>query len=215
MKLSAYSILRGFFGENASLWLDKRFHAITVSSIATGLVAVLSPILTILAGVYAVSESSAGLLMAAYSGSSLLLYRFVGIIGDQYGRKPLLAGSLMLISLGGIGLALTTNFWTAVFLRGLQGLAWAGISSMTVTLIGDWYDSGQGNTALTFRIFTIQVTGMFAPLVVVWLVVVSWRLPLVCSRSRSPSRRSRGCRSTNQRRRKPSPTSTTASRCTP
>jgi len=178
MKLSAHGLLRSFFGEHASLWLDERFHAITVASVATGLgLAVLSPILTLLAGIYGVSESSAGLLMAAYSGSSLLVLPFVGIIGDRYGRKPLLTGSLLLIGVGGVGLALTTNFWIAVFLRGVQGMAWAGISSMTITLIGDWYAGDEGNTAQAFRTFTIQATGMIAPLLVVLLVVVSWRLP--------------------------------------
>lgn len=178
MKISVQGLLRGFFGEHASLWLDKRFHGIAVSSVATGLgLAILSPILTLLAGVYGVSESSAGLLMAAYSGSSLLLLPFVGIIGDRYGRKPLLTGSLLIIGVGGVGLALTTTFWIAVLLRGLQGIAWAGISSMTITLIGDWYTGNEGNTAQAFRTFIIQATGVIAPLVVVWLVVVSWRLP--------------------------------------
>lgn len=178
MKFSAHGVLRGFFGQHASLWFDKRFHVTTVASVATGMgLAVLSPILTLLAGVYGVSESSIGLLMAAYSGSSLLLLPFVGVIGDRYGRKPLLTTSLLLIGVGGVGLAFTTNFWAAVFLRCLQGLAWAGISSMTITLIGDWYNGEEGNTAQAFRTFTIQATGMVVPLVVVWLVVVSWRLP--------------------------------------
>jgi MFS family permease len=101
---------------------------------------------------------------------------FVGIIGDRYGRKPLLSASLLLLGAGGLGLVFTTNFLIAVLLRGFQGLGWAGISTMTITLIGDWYDTDEGNTAQAFRTFTIQATGMIAPLVVVWLVVVSWRL---------------------------------------
>jgi MFS family permease len=178
MTLSVQRVLRGVFGEHASLWHDREFQPIAGASVATSMgLAVISPILTLLAAVYGVSESSAGLLMAAYSGSTLVLFPFVGIIGDRYGRKPLLVGSLVLIGAAGLGLALTRTFWIAVGLRGLQGLAWAGISSMTITLIGDRYGGEEGNAAQAFRTFTIQATGMIVPIVVVWLVVFAWQFP--------------------------------------
>ena len=178
MTLTVQRLLRGVFGEHASLWQDREFQPMAVASIATSMgLAVISPILTLLAAVYGVSESSAGLLMAAYSGATLVLFPFVGIIGDRYGRKPLLVGSLVLIGAAGLAFTLTQNFWVAVFLRGLQGLAWAGISSMTITLIGDRYAGDEGNAAQAFRTFTIQATGMIVPILVVWLVVIAWQLP--------------------------------------
>lgn len=180
MDLTVKRLLQVVFGRHASLWREQEFQPIATASIGTSMgLSVLAPILTLLAVVYGVSESSAGFLMAAYSGATLFLLPFVGIIGDRYGRKPLLSGSLVLIGAAGLGLALTRNFGLAVLFRALQGIAWAGISSMTITLIGDRYSGKRGNAAQAFRTFTIQATGVVVPIVVIWLVAFTWRLPFL------------------------------------
>lgn len=180
MSKSAHQVLQSVFGRHAALWFDREFQPIVAASIVTSMgLSILSPILTLLAGVYGVSESSVGLLMAVYSGASLLLLPFVGVIGDRYGRKPLLSGSLVLFGISGLGLSFTTDFRVAILLRALQGIAWAGTSSMTITLIGDRYSGEQGNAAQAFRTFIIQGTGTVVPVFVSSLVIFAWRVPFL------------------------------------
>ena len=64
---------------------------------------------------------------------------FAGRLGDRFGRKPVLIGSLALYAIAGTSGYLVDSLAALLVGRALLGLGIAGVLSMTTTLIGDYF----------------------------------------------------------------------------
>lgn len=169
-----------FLGEDAQAVRDRSFQVLLLANLTAPLgPALVSPLLDTLTGVYGVSEAAIGLMVSAYTAPGILVIPIVGVLTDRYGRKPLLAGGLLLFGCAGVALTLTTDFRAVLALRVLQGVGGAAIVPVIITSIGDLYVGPVEATAQGLRLSTSGVTQAVFPAIAGVLVVAAWQYPLL------------------------------------
>lgn len=69
-------------------------------------------------------EARIGLVFTAFNLPVIFGLPFVGVVADLYGRKTVVVPGLILFGVAGAAVAITTDFWTILVLRGLQGIGY-------------------------------------------------------------------------------------------
>ncbi len=152
---------------------------LAAGSIAVLEIALVSPILETLTGVFGVSSSRIGLFVTAVAAPAIVLIPVGGALADRYGRKPVLIGGLLLYGLAGAGIALATSFELALGLRVLQGIGFAGTIPVIVTSFRDLYGEEREATAQGLRISVSGVSQAVFPAVAGFVVVFAWQYPFL------------------------------------
>ncbi|MFB6169826.1 MAG: MFS transporter [Haloarculaceae archaeon] len=174
------TVLSRLLGEEADLLEETNFQLLLLANVSPTLgLALVSPLISTLAGVYAVSPEHAGLLMSALTAPSIVLIPLVGAVADRVGRKPVLVVGLLVYGLAGCALALTTDFRMALALRFLQGVGYVGLVPIIVTSFGDLYAGAREATAQGLRFTVTGVSQTVFPLVAGVLVAVAWQYPFL------------------------------------
>jgi MFS family permease len=173
-------LLRGAFGEEGTVAKEAELQVVMAAT-ALGVAGtfVVSPIVSDLTGPLAVSEAQAGQLITAFIAPSILLVPAMGMLADRVGRKPTLVAGLVVFGLGGGAIALVTDYAVVLALRVVQGVGYAAIIPVGVTMLGDLYEASREATAQGFRIVGIQAVGLLSPPLAGLLVVASWRSPFL------------------------------------
>jgi len=167
-------------GENGDVLYERRFQALLAANLLAPLgITLVSPLLDSLSGPFGVSPARLGLLVSAYTAPPILLIPVAGVLADRVGRKPVLLSGILLYGAGGSAIALTTDFWVAVGLRLLQGVAFAGLTAIIITSIGDVYLGAREATAQGLRFTSSGVYQAVFPPVAGALVVVAWQAPFL------------------------------------
>jgi MFS family permease len=167
-------------GENGDVVYERRFQALLAANLLAPLgITLVSPLLDSLSGPFGVSPARLGLLVSAYTAPPILLIPVAGMLADRVGRKPVLVSGLVLYGVGGSAIALTTDFRVAVALRLLQGVAFAGLTTIIVTSIGDVYADAREATAQGLRFTSSGVYQAVFPPIAGALVVVAWQAPFL------------------------------------
>jgi MFS family permease len=167
-------------GENGDVLYERRFQALLAANLLAPLgITLVSPLLDTLSGPFGVSTARMGLLISAYTAPPIVLIPVAGVVADRVGRKPVLLAGILLFGVGGTGIALTTDFRVAVALRLLQGVAFAGLTTIIVTSIGDVYAGAREATAQGLRFTSSGVYQAIFPPVAGALVVVAWWAPFL------------------------------------
>ena len=104
--------------------------------IMTG-ISIVSPILSIYARSFGVSYTLATLAVSVYAIGRLFTNLPVGILGDRIGRRPVLLGGALIITVSAFLCAIATNFWQLVLFRLLQGIGSSMWQTMRATLLQD------------------------------------------------------------------------------
>lgn len=109
----------------------------------------LIPIFVIYAmGLPGASPMLAGLAMGTYGLTQAILQIPFGYMSDKYGRKPVVAGGLILYGLGSVMAALTTNIHMLIAARALQG--GGAIASSCFAWVADLTEVSRRNMAMAF-----------------------------------------------------------------
>lgn len=137
----------------------------------------ISPALPGMADSLNVSDARIGLVITAITLPPMLVSPIVGIAGDLFGRRSIAIPGLFLFGIGGIGVAFVDSFTAVLALRGLQGIAMAGIAPLTVTLLGDMYTGTQRTTAQGMRSSVGGFGLAIVPLLVGALAGFGWQYP--------------------------------------
>jgi MFS family permease len=167
-------------GENGDVLYERRFQALLAANLLAPLgITLVSPLLDTLSGPFGVSTARLGLLVSAYTAPPILLIPVAGILADRVGRKPILVSGLVLFGIGGVGISFTTDFRVAVALRLLQGIAFAGLTTIIVTSIGDVYVEAREATAQGLRFMSSGVYQAIFPPIAGALVAVAWQAPFL------------------------------------
>lgn len=172
--------LRGAFGEEGTVATETEVQ-IVMAATAIGVAGtfVVSPIVSDLTGPLGVSEAEAGQLVTAFVAPSILLVPVMGMLADRVGRKPVLVAGLVVFGLGGGAISLVADYAAVLGLRVVQGIGYAAIIPVGVTMIGDLYESSREATAQGLRIVSIQAIGLLSPPLAGLLVLGSWRYPFL------------------------------------
>lgn len=171
-------LLTWVFGEDASILGDRSLQVLLLVNLSPPLGASLvSPLLESLTGPFGVSEAEVALMLTAFTAPSIVLIPIAGLLADRYGRKVVMVVGLLLFSLGGLAITLTTDFRVVLALRLVQGVGFAGLTPVIVTSLGDLYRGSAEATAQGIRFATTGLVLMTLPLVGGALLALAWQYP--------------------------------------
>jgi len=166
------------FGPDSAVLGDRSFQVVlAVTTIGTMGVAPLSPILDALTQPYGVSETRVGLMLSAYAAPGILFIPLARVQADRYGRRPVMIAGLLVFGAAGSALALTPDFGYALGLRFLQGIGYAAIIPVSITVVGDLYAGTTETTAQGLRFSFTGLSQTVFPPVTGLLVLVGWQYP--------------------------------------
>lgn len=172
--------LRWLFGDEGTVATESELQVVvTATAMATTGIYAMSPILSALTGPFAVADARVGAIITAYTAPSVLLVPLVGLLADRFGRRPLLVGGLVLFGAAGGAISLTTDFAVVLGLRLVQGVGFAAINPLGVTLIGDYFEGSRETTAQGLRVSGIMTASLVVPPLAGGLVLLAWQLPFL------------------------------------
>lgn len=138
----------------------------------------ISPTLPALQKALGISTTEIGLVTAAYMLPGVVLAIPLGWAADRWGRRVVFSGSALLYGLAGAGQALTPGFGVLIGLRVLQGVGFAALMPLSMTLIADAYVGTKQVRAQASRQLSLTLSELLLPLVGATLAGISWRAPL-------------------------------------
>ncbi len=98
---------------------------------------IISPILPLYAKTFDVSFTLVSLAISMYAFGRFLADLPVGLVADQFGRKPLMVVGTLLLTVTAFMNALARNFWEFLFYRLVQGLGSSMWMTSRTTLLAD------------------------------------------------------------------------------
>jgi MFS family permease len=167
-------------GPDARILSDPSLQLILLANLMPPLgTAMLSPVLGVLIDPLGADATNIGLMLSAFTGSSILFIPLSGLAADRVGRKPVIVFGLVWFGLTGTALAFVETFEWALVLRFAQGIGFASLTPVLITSIGDLYGGRQEAAAQGYRFMTSGLTQTAFPLLAGILVGVSWRYPFL------------------------------------
>jgi MFS family permease len=138
--------------------------AVTVTGISVN--TLITPVIPEVLDGLSASRSLAGLVLTAAAVPGIVLAPIIGVLADRYGRRELLVPLLVLYGLAGGLAGLAPSLWVLLVLRLLQGCGSAGLITLAVVLIGDYWDGndrarliGRNGAVLTVSLATLPLLG--------------------------------------------------------
>jgi MFS transporter, ACDE family, multidrug resistance protein len=138
----------------------------------------LSPALPAVQAALGISDTQVGLITAAYMLPGVVLAIPLGYLADQIGRRRVFVSMALLYGGAGAAQAFVGSFNELLALRVLQGVGFASLMPLSVTLIADVYLGATQLPAQAWRQVTMTVGEFILPLVGATLAGISWRAPL-------------------------------------
>jgi MFS family permease len=111
-----------------------------------------------------------GIALGAYGLTQAMLQIPFGMASDRWGRKPVIAAGLLIFAAGSFLAAISTDIWTAIAGRALQGAG--AISSVVVALAADL--TREQHRAKTMAMIGAMIGFMFALSLVAAPVLYEW-----------------------------------------
>lgn len=174
------SLSRVLVGEDGELLHDADFQLLVLANTMAPLgVALLSPMLETLVGPFNTSLASIGLMVSVFTAPSIVIIPVAGVLADRFTRKRILVVSLVGFGVAGTAIALTTDFSVVLGLRLVQGMAYAGLTPIIITTIGDSYAGTTEVTAQGLRFTSSGLSLTLFPVISGVLVGVSWQYPFL------------------------------------
>lgn len=163
-----------------ALLSDPRLLTVTMLSVVGTLgTNVASPALPAMSGALGVSDARVGLVITAYTLPAMFVVPVVGVLADTYGRRTVVVPSLAVFGLAGSAVGLVHSFEAVLLLRGVQGIAFAGIMPMSVTILGDLYEGATGSAAQGVRVGMNGISTTLVPAIAGALSALSWNYPFL------------------------------------
>lgn len=163
-----------------SLLADPRLLAVVLLSLVGTLGNnVAAPALPAMGAGLGVPDGRLGLVVTAYTLPAMFAVPVAGVLADVYGRRAVVVPSLAAFGVVGSAVFLVDSFEAVLLLRGLQGVAFAGIMPMSVTILGDLYDGTRGSAAQGLRVSVNGVSSIAAPVAAGALSAIAWNYPFL------------------------------------
>jgi MFS family permease len=117
----------------------------------------------------------AGYLAAAHVWALGLFSLPLGILADRVGKVRVLVVSLLCYAIVGTAGVGTDDFLPLIVLRGLLGIATAGITSASLGLLSSMYEGEERAKALGYATGTLTLAGIVFPLLGGWVGKNHWQ----------------------------------------
>ena len=126
-----------------------------------------------------ITDADVGLVIAVYTAPAIVLAPLVGIAADRYGRRPLLAGGLLLFGVAGTAVAFAPSFGWVLVLRAVQGIGFSAVIPLTIVLIADLLEGRREVSGQGLKVFIDRVGELVLPPLGGALALVGWRWPFL------------------------------------
>lgn len=138
----------------------------------------ITPTLPAMAIALHLSDSQLSLVSTLYLLPAALGAIPAGILADRIGRRKVFGYSMIVFGIVGLLQPLTAhNFNLFLGMRFLQGLAFAGLVPLTMTILGDLFEGPKLVQAQGRRSVAISIAGGILPVIGGFLVVAGWFVP--------------------------------------
>lgn len=177
------------FGSDAITVLeDVNFQLLLFANVVGVLgTALVSPLLSSLVDPFGATPSTIGLMISVFTAPGVLFIPIAGSLADRFGRKSVIVGGLVVYGVSGGAISLTTDFQVVLGLRLLQGIGYAAIVPVVITMLGDLYAGTEEAAAQGLRFSTSGLSLTVFPLVAVALMVFGWAYPFLLFLSAIPA----------------------------
>jgi len=138
-----------------------------------------SPALPILMQSLDIPEQQIGLVMSVFFFSALVSIPIIGVLADVYGRRKLTLIGLIIFGVSGTLIAFVDSFLYLLILRTLQGIGFASLSPLAVTILGDLYKGHIGSTVQGLRGSFHGMAVLSIPPIAGFLADISWNYPFL------------------------------------
>lgn len=125
------------------------------------------------------TDAQVGLVNSVYLFPSVILAIPAGFLMDRIGRRRVFVGSLALFGVTGLALLLVTTFPALLALRALQGVAFAAVLPLSVTLVGDLLSGMAQVREQGVRMLFLTGADVALALLGGALVAISWQAPFL------------------------------------
>lgn len=137
----------------------------------------IAPALPATAAALNIPKVNLGWLITTFTLPGLLLTPLIGMLADKYGRKQVLAPSLIVFGLAGSGCFLAKSSEMLLLLRMVQGIGGAGLILLGTTLIGDMFHGLDRSVAMGENASILSIATGVSPLAGGLLALISWNYP--------------------------------------
>jgi predicted MFS family arabinose efflux permease len=163
-----------------TLLRDRNLHVVFgVTLMAVLGVSSIAPALPQVARAFDLSAQQVGLLITVFTLPGVILTPLTGLLADRYGRRRILAPSLLLFALGGGACALATSASQLMVLRLVQGIGGAALGSLNATVLGDLYQGRQRAAAMGYNSSVLSIGTASYPALGGGLAEFGWRWPFL------------------------------------
>lgn len=142
----------------------------------------LIPVLPKMKSVMGLSQFCCGLVITAFSIPAGLAFIIVGPLSDRFGRKTIIAPSLVLYGVGGLlagisALIFKNPYYPILVSRFIQGAAAAGTYPIAMALIGDLYQGEERSKVLGLAEASNGLGKVVSPILGSAAALISWYFP--------------------------------------
>jgi MFS transporter, ACDE family, multidrug resistance protein len=150
-----------------------------VSLVVVGGVTAITPALPLIMQQFKIDAKHIGWIMTTLAIPGILLALFLGVIIDRFGRKIVLAPSLLIFGLAGGFCGFVKNYNLLLWLRVISGIGLASLAILTVTIIGDMFEGEDRIKAMGFNGGIVSISAAIAPAFGGWLAIYGWNYPFM------------------------------------
>jgi predicted MFS family arabinose efflux permease len=136
---------------------------------------------------FGISTSEIGWFTAVYLMPGILLAIPLGVLGDVIGRRPLFAVAAVLFAAAGVAGALTRSYGGLLAVRFVQGIGFAAVMPLTITILGDTFRGLALLQAQSSRAVTLVGGELALPVIGTGLAAISWNAPLFAQAAMLPA----------------------------
>lgn len=137
----------------------------------------ISPALPAVQKALGISDSQVGLITAAYMLPGVLMAMPLGWAADRFGRRVVFGSMALLYGVAGFAEAFSPGFTTLISLRVVQGIGYAALMPLSMTLIADKFSTREQVKAQASRQVSLALGEFTLPVVGATLAGISWRAP--------------------------------------
>jgi predicted MFS family arabinose efflux permease len=132
-----------------------------------------------LAREFAISQPTASLVITAFTLPGILFTLLAGMLADRFGRKNILALSLLIFCLAGSACAFANSFELLLGLRFLQGFGAAPLGVLNTTIIADTWSGARMARVIGYNAAVLSLCTAVYPSLGGLLAHFSWRYPFL------------------------------------
>lgn len=142
-------------------------------------VSLITPVLPDIRAALGLTDTQVGLVLTAYTLPGIVLTPFVGLVADRIGRRRTVLPLLFLFGTAGASIAVVRDFEVILLLRFLQGVGASALITLSLTLIGDFYEGDRQNAVIGLNGSVAGSGAAVYPLVGGFLATIDWFVPFL------------------------------------